>query len=519
MLTCTIFSLRAAAQPFAQSYEFISSTALEEQAIKQPQGLSGFSSKPAFHARIQYTALKDSVGYYGGFDTTDNKYERHLMRSDLLVVRARDFRMAINPLLYLQPAIMRRKVSRNSRGFRLYGNIGKKFAFESQFMENQVFVMNYLYDFIKANEVYPGHGRTKPFKTNGFDFAMSSGSVTWQPFSFLTLQAGHGKHFFGNGYRSLLLSDNAFNYPFVKAQWAHKYFTYEVVTASLMNIAGGRLATSIYSEPTFRKKTASFQYLTFHPVPRLEVGLFNGIIWRATSPAHPFFDFAILNPLPFFNVASNGFSSPNNAVAGINLSYSLKKKYLFYGQYVLDEWGKKGSNSFAKSGWQAGVKIFRAFGLPHCVVTLERNYVSPYTYTTADAQQNYVHYNQGLAHPAGANFQENVVIVQYRYNNFFLNGKFTFQLSGKDSTGYVSGNNVLLSDQNARLRSTSFLNGSQTHTNTLLFEGGYILNPAWQFQVFVSHFTYLTEKADVRKSQTLFSVGLRTAVFNQYTDF
>ncbi|MFN9938994.1 MAG: hypothetical protein ACK56I_05925, partial [bacterium] len=126
------------------------------------------------------------------------------------------------------------------------------------------------------------------------------------------------------------------------------------------------------------------QYLTFKPNDNMEIGLFNGIIWRASSPANPFFNFSILNPLPFFNALAYGLDGTNNALAGLNLNYRIKKKYLLYGQVLLDEYKQKNTLSFSKNGWQAGLKIFRLFGLKGCVLNFEENHVSAYTYTTAN---------------------------------------------------------------------------------------------------------------------------------------
>lgn len=508
------------AQPVMHPYEYFSNIRHEEYHIKSQHGMAGLSSKPLVRSVVKFNTYKDSLHYFSFFDTTDNLFERHLFRKNMIEISSSDYHLAVNPVIVFQRNFSQKnKIQTNTRGFWLYGNIGKKFSFESQFIENQVFAPKYLSSYIKSSQVYPGSGRTKPFKDTGFDFAMSSGSITWQPVSGFLIQAGHGKQFIGNGYRSLLLSDNAFNYPFIKTSFQSTFFRYEVITASLMNIYGGRIVTNINSEPTFRKKTASFQYLTFHPGKNIEIGLFNGIIWRATSPANPFFNFSILNPLPFFNAAAYGLDGTDNALAGINLNYRLKKKYLLYGQVLLDEYKKKNSRSFSKNGWQAGLKIFRLFGLKGLMLNLEENQAGAYTYTTANHQQNYVHYNQSLAHPAGANFRERILILSYQYGNFFAQCKFTELLSGRDSTGYLSGSNVLFSDISASRFSTEFLNGKKVRTTTTLFELGYVINPAYNLQFFLSHFMHTTFVSGVRNSETVFSLGLRTALFNTYTDF
>lgn len=519
-LYCFFFLSSASSQPLMQPYEFFSNIRVEEFHIQSGKGMGGLSSKPFTKSLIKYNYFRDSLQYFSFFDTSDHVFERHLFRKSLIEVSSGDYHLSINPLIVFQRSFSNtNKVQTNTRGFSLFGNIGKKFSFESQFMENQVFAPKYLSSYIKASGVYPGSGRVKPFKDGGFDFAMSSGSIAWQPVSGFVLQAGHGKHFIGNGYRSLLLTDNTFNYPFIKTSFHTKYFRYEIITASLMNIFGGSIVTNTNSEPTFRKKTASFQYLTCMPLANLEIGLFNGIIWRAASSANPFFNFSIINPLPFFNTLAYGLDGNDNALAGVNLNYRLKRKYLFYGQFLLDEYNKKNTRTFSKNGWQAGIKIFKMFGVKGLVLNVEENRAGAYTFTTANNQQNYVHYNQSLAHPAGANFLERAFILSYHYGNIFAQCKFTELSSGRDSTGYLSGSNVLFSDISSARFSKDFLNGKKVRTTTSMFEIGYVINPSYNLQLFLSHFIYTTNITGVRSSETYFTIGLRTALFNIYTDF
>ena len=65
---------------------------------------------------------------------------------------------------------------------------------------------------------------------------MSSGYVIYRPNNMFTLQFGHGKHFIGNGYRSLLLSDNSFNYPFLRIQTTFGKIQYTNLYAELQDI-------------------------------------------------------------------------------------------------------------------------------------------------------------------------------------------------------------------------------------------------------------------------------------------
>ena len=64
--------------------------------------------------------------------------------------------------------------------------------------------------------VVPGQGQWKDY-SNGkaFDFAYSSALLDYKAGKFLDFQLGYDKNFIGDGYRSMLLSDNSFNYPFL----------------------------------------------------------------------------------------------------------------------------------------------------------------------------------------------------------------------------------------------------------------------------------------------------------------
>ena len=65
---------------------------------------------------------------------------------------------------------------------------------------------------------------------------MSSGYVTYRANKMFAVQVGHGKHFIGDGYRSLLLSDNTFNYPFLRIQTTFGKVQYTNLYTEFMDI-------------------------------------------------------------------------------------------------------------------------------------------------------------------------------------------------------------------------------------------------------------------------------------------
>ena len=134
----------------------------------------------------------------------------------------------------------------NVRGFRITGDLGNNISFETRFYENQ-----FLYpDFLKEKSVsrsYPsqgidgiafGLGRSKNFEDFGNDASLANGYLSYSPSKYLNFQIGHGRHFFGDGYRSHLISDYAPDYPYISGQYYlfNKKLLYKHVMAWMRNL-------------------------------------------------------------------------------------------------------------------------------------------------------------------------------------------------------------------------------------------------------------------------------------------
>jgi hypothetical protein len=87
-----------------------------------------------------------------------------------------------------------------------------------------------------------------------------------------------------------------------------------------------------------------------------------------------------------------------------------------------------------------------AFGIKNLDLQVESNRVRPFTYSHGDSVANYTHYNQALAHPLGANFQEFIGIATYQpAPKFLLQAKLFYWKQGIDSTSTESfGSNIFL---------------------------------------------------------------------------
>lgn len=131
-------------------------------------------------------------------------------------------------------------------------------------------------------------------------------------------------------------------------------------------------------------------------------------------------------------------------MAGFDFKANVAHRFQFYGQFLLDEF--KLSQVTANTGWwankwglQLGAKYVDAFGIANLDLQLESNRVRPFTYSHYSMTANYTHYNQPLAHPLGANFQEFIGILRYQpAPKWYINAKIIYYNQGLDS---LSGRN------------------------------------------------------------------------------
>ncbi len=194
----------------------------------------------------------------------------------------------------------------NTRGAMVSGSVGSKVYFETMFSENQALFPTYVANNNNLSKVVPGQGRFKTFKTNAYDYAFASGFVSVQATKNFNIQLGHGKQKVGHGYRSLLLSDNAFNYPYLRftEQWLNGKIQYSSIYAVLMNLDSAAKKQTYGVEPMFQKKAAAFQHVSFYPGKRFNFSFFQGLIWKTGDERNRHqLDWQYFNPIIFSNLA------------------------------------------------------------------------------------------------------------------------------------------------------------------------------------------------------------------------
>jgi hypothetical protein len=375
--------------------------------------------------------------------------------------------------------------------------------------------------------VVPGQGKVRSFKGNAFDFANATGYVSYTPNNYFNFQLGHDKNFIGEGYRSMLLSDNGYYYPFFK------------INTSVWKIRYVNLYTQFQDAKTdidtligFTRKWGSFHYLSFEAFEWLQIGLFEGIIWpNNDSTKTRGFDPNYLNPIIFFRPIEFGLGSPDNAVMGLNLKVKPFDRLVLYGQFMLDDLdiaaARDGEGYYRnKFGVQAGAKYFmHTPDYKHAgMIQAELNQANPYTYAHKEPVQNYAHYNQPLTHPLGANFREVMFLADYRFNyRYYLSAKIQAATTGLDTSATSNvGSNIFLSDFTIPVFPDSYGNtigqGLKTNITSIDLRAGYLINPKINLnlegQIFVRNY-----ENNMQSLSTLqFMIALKTDLFNAYYD-
>jgi hypothetical protein len=404
----------------------------------------------------------------------------------------------------------------NTRGIELAGTIGKKFAFTSHFYEDQGKFADYYTNYANQKYVIPGQGRARPFKSGAFDYGYSGGTISYTPVKYVNFQVGYDKNFIGDGYRSLLLSDNAFNYPFLKVTGTLGQVRYMAMYAQLIDFSLDPLAQNT----VLPKKNAVFHYLSWNATKRLSLGLFENIMWAPRGT-----DFSYVNPIMFLRPTEFANGSPDKALIGLNASYKIADRYVAYGQLMINEFTAKevfaGNGYWAnKLGGQIGVKGFDVFKVKNLNAQLEMNSVRPYSYSARDQLLNYGHYQQPLAHPFGANFTEYLGIANYRYNRLDLRMELMTATYGLDINGLNYGKDIYKSyDTRANDYDVHIGNGLKTKLRYLNTTVAYILNPKNNLRVELGYINRREKNLEMNDNQQVITIGLRSSFRNLYTDF
>jgi hypothetical protein len=337
-------------------------------------------------------------------------------------------------------------VSETFGGAHVKLNINNDFTFALTAIGGRVSYPNFIDTTVKTTGLIPGLGRAFKNSDGSYSFSNLSGYVSYSPNKIFNFQLGTDKHFIGDGYRSLLLSDFSNNNPYfgINANvWRIQYNVWYSWLQDFSRYDG--------SEKSLQNKFGTFHYLSFNALKNLNISFFENVVWQGTDTNRVrTFDVNYLNPVVFYRPQEYSVGSPDNSMMGLNASFKVFKSLKIYAQAVADEFFfkelRKRNGWWAnKQGWQFGAKYMNAFKVKGLSLQLEYNQVRPYTYTHGSVQQNYTHYGQALAHPFGANFKEYLGFVSYRANRWMLSFQGISAVIGMDTMGSNMGQNVFAS--------------------------------------------------------------------------
>lgn len=337
----------------------------------------------------------------------------------------------------------------NRRGVELRGGIDQKVFFSTNIIEAQLRPGSHVQRFVNTYRALPDAGLYKDFDSRifegagAYDYLSSGGYFGFNVSRHVGVQLGHGKNFIGDGYRSLFLSDFAKNYFYLKLNTRVWRFHYQNIFAELS--ATEKLPGNV----VVPKKYLAAHYLSFQLRPNLSVGLYEAVVFAREANR---FELQYLNPVILYRSIEHHVGSPDNILIGISARWDVLHTLRCYGQFILDEfkfseflssrrwWGNK-------HGLQLGLKYIDALGIANLDMQVEYNRIRPFTYTHYDSLGSYSHFNQSLAHPLGANFNELLLKLDYRpVSRLSVVGKLFLIRSGADTDDVFYGADILRSN-------------------------------------------------------------------------
>lgn len=497
---------------------------------------------------------------------------KKVFHENLVIIKRPGYLITADPLFDVElgrETVLGSNSWSNTRGGQVYGKIemGKDagedsdnilkshkkftptFEFYSSYYESQARFPGYMDSISYLSGGVPGQGFIQRADKT-WDYGYSTGWVRFAANKHFTFELGTGKNFFGNGYRSMLLSDNSRNYPYFRIDTRIWRIHYTNLWAEFQD-------TRYHDGPlgAYQKKYGAFHYLSYSLTNRLEISLFEAIIWQGRDSLHTRgFDISYLNPVIFMRPVEWTLGSPDNALMGINLSYRLSGETYLYSQFLIDEFDV--SHMKARDGYWAN-KFAGQFGAktfiplkpgsrsllpdtrhptpdtqylipdtrhptpePGIFLQSELNFARPYTYAHWTSKQNYGHMGQPLAHPLGANFVEWVSFARVNWNRFVLEGRYSRARFGSNLNGLNYGQDIFLSYDTFVNELGNYIGqGLPNKLTYISLTGSFLLNPSSLLNVFFT-VTDRHQVTDVLDNHNLWLMfGVRSSIRNLYFDY
>jgi hypothetical protein len=481
------------------------------------------SRKEAFHQSTFFPVtendynlnqiIRDSSKQY--YDFTEMLFKKHLIE-----VKGEDFFLTISPIVdfYVGKDVIdtnKRRLFQNTRGIMVEGDILKNFSFSTAVYENQGRYSLYETSYFKLlgerypnqssgtygtqNAVIPGAGRTKPFNDDGFDYAYAVGNIIYRAKPYLIFSAGNSSHFIGDGYRSLLLSDNSAPAPFFRVDWKiNPKWSFNFLRLRTFNLLRKPVTTAV--EAYYEAKATSINYVSYKPNEKWIFSLFDGTIWSKgdsirSNRVNPLF----YSPVPGISGILLDDSSVYN-VLGLNVSAMPFKNTRMYGQFAIGDY-KIGSYAL-----QLGARYYLSMGLNQMIFQLEFNSAQNDMFVATNNRLSYGHYNLALAHPKGTNFDELLFRYNFSHLRWYAELKSVlYLLKDHYREALLAGNGTI-----EKNNGTSILED---------IEMGYRFNKKMNLTLFVNWQLRYDTSVTINQTTHVFGFGLKTGINNHYRDF
>ncbi|MGO4913279.1 gliding motility protein RemB [Leeuwenhoekiella sp. W20_SRS_FM14] len=467
-------------------------------------------------------------------------FGRKLWNEHMVTLQGEDYWFTLDPAADLQLGFEtadsenQSYTYNNTRALVFQGGLGSMLNFYTVFYESQGSFAGYYNRFARSLRpdggnpaIVPGRGVAADFGTDDFDYPVAEAYLSYSPNEHFNFQFGHGKNFIGDGYRSLLQSDNASPYPFFKLNTTFWKFKYSNTWMSLRDVR-----PEVVADGSFKTKFMANHYLSFNATKRLNLGLFENVIW--TNDNDRGFDLNYLNPVIFYRAIefSTG-SRGGNALIGLSAKYKFSDNFNAYAQVVIDEFSTSAVFSNTKSyknkqGVQVGFKYYDAFKIDNLQLQFEFNQVRPYVYSNNEIVLNYGHNNQSMAHLWGANFRELIGIARYENDRWYgtaklIYGERGFEVGDINTTYY--GGSIYGNDENIPSElGIEIGQGNKAQTLLANVELGYLVNPSTNLKIYTNvlfrdHTIEEVDPVNFTEKTLWVNFGIRTDLFNWYFDY
>ncbi len=363
--------------------------------------------------------------------------------------------------------------------------------------------------------INPGIGYAVSDKNGLYHTHYTYGHVAYNQGKFFEFEVGKGKHFWGDGYRSLLVSDNAAPYPYARITTKVWRLKYTNLWAQMRDMTHGQLLNKA------RIKYTASHSLSWNIGKRFNMAIYEMVVWQdRDSMSHRTLDINYLNPIIFYRPVEYSVGSPDNVIIGLSFRWKVMDQVQLYGQFALDEFNLtqlrlKNQWWANKFGGQFGIKAFDVI-ISGLSLQTEVNSVRPFTYTHGSPVQSWTHLNQSLAHPLGANFGEWVTFVRYDKNKWRFQEQFIWASYGRDTdmngdgTLDNMGGNILRSYKAPfRNYGNVIYQGLRSIVHYNSFTVARKIFPKDNYEVFFTHVLRYEKNAEKKSIDNFFMLGIQ----------